>query len=426
MQRQLMRALLCSALSLVLARAQTPTPAPDATASITGSISGHVFCDDTNAPARFATVTLQAAPEKADVSSGKQAAPAARGDAPATRTGLDGSFHFSGVKPGTYFLITDYPGYVSPIAKLSNDELKSKEESDIEKVEKVLVKVTVAANKDSASEIELEHGAVIAGMVRYDDGSPASEIQIAILRLRDDGKASKISVNTTSQGRGFFHMRNEEFETNDLGRYRVSGLPAGKYIVMTTLPTITTSFRGLLGGSPGTEFSTDEAGALSVYSGNVFREKDAKPIEVTAGSERDDVDITIPLLGLHNVSGSVTALADGHAINSGTVQLLRADDKSEVRSFDIENAKVHPFDTENAHDEGEFNFRFVPDGEYILRVKDPADTVEELHQEVGMMYWVPKPVRHYTSVDLPISVHSDVSNVNISVPDKPAATPQKQ
>jgi hypothetical protein len=59
----------------------------------------------------------------------------------------------------------------------------------------------------------------------------------------------------------------------------------------------------------------DAAGALSVYSGNVFREKDAKPIEVTAGSERDGADITIPLLGLHSVSGTVTALADGHTIN---------------------------------------------------------------------------------------------------------------
>jgi hypothetical protein len=129
---------------------------------------------------------------------------------------------------------------------------------------------------------------------------------------------------------------------------------------MTTLPPLPTVFKASLAAPPATVFHTDEAGALSVYSGNVFREKDAKAIEVTAGSERDDADITIPLLGLHSVSGSVTALADGHTINWGTVVLLRADDKSEVRSF------VIPRDP----NEAQFNFRFVPDGEYILRVRD--------------------------------------------------------
>jgi hypothetical protein len=185
---------------------------------------------------------------------------------------------------------------------------------------------------------------------------------------------------------------------------------------MTTLPTTTNSFQGFLGGPPATEVRMDATGALSVYSGNVFREKDAKPIEVTAGTERDGSDITIPLLGLHSISGSVTALADGHAINWGSVSLLRADDKSVVRYFHI---------SENPND-GQFNFRFVPDGEYILRVKDPADAVGELQQAGGVVYTDYKQVHHYASVDMPISVHSDLSNVNISVPDQPTATTQKQ
>jgi 5-hydroxyisourate hydrolase-like protein (transthyretin family) len=416
----MMRGLLCALFSLAVARAQTATPAPEATGnvaqSVFGSISGHVYCADINAPARFATVTLLPAPEKAEGPLGKAKAPTAQSVPPAVRTGLDGSFHFSVVRPGTYFLVADYPGYVSPIAKLSADELKSKEPSDIEKVEKLLVKVTVAANKDSGSEIELERGAAIAGTVRYDDGSPASEIQIAVLRLGDDGKASTVSVNLNAQGRSHFDLRNPGLETNDLGHYRVSGLPAGKYIVMTTLPTTTNSFQGFLGGPPATEVRMDATGALSVYSGNVFREKDAKPIEVTAGTERDGSDITIPLLGLHSISGSVTALADGHAINWGSVSLLRADDKSVVRYFHI---------SENPND-GQFNFRFVPDGEYILRVKDPADAVGELQQAGGVVYTDYKQVHHYASVDMPISVHTDLSNVNISVPDQPTATTQKQ
>ena len=407
-----MLASLSAAACMALAHGQTATSAPETT----GSVSGHVYCADTNEPARFATVALQAAPVVTDTSLQKRLTPVVRPVTPATRTGLDGSFHFSAVRPGTYFLIADYPGYISPIAKLSAAELKSKEPSDIEKVEKLLVKVTVAANKDSTSEIELERGAAIAGTVRYDDGSSANEIQIAVLRLRDDGRASKVSVNLTGQARSAFDLRNQGLETNDLGHYRISGLPAGKYIVMTTFPTVTSSFRGLLGGPPATDFRIDESVALSVYSGNVFREKDAKPVEVTTGSERDDADITIPLLGLHTISGSVTALADGHPVNEGTISLVFADDKSELRSS-------VPLDND-----GRFNLRFVPEGEYILRVTNPADMTEQQIKdpEIGGKYVALRNVHMYASVDLPISVRSDLSNVTISVPDKPASTAQKQ
>ena len=90
---------------------------------------------------------------------------------------------------------------------------------------------------------------------------------------------------------------------------------------------------------------------LAAYSGNVFREKDAKPVEVVAGTERDGADITIPLLGLHTITGSVTALADGHTIESGTVELLFADDKSELRASFIFS------------DDGHFSLPFVPEGE---------------------------------------------------------------
>jgi len=59
----------------------------------------------------------------------------------------------------------------------------------------------------------------------------------------------------------------------------------------------------------------------------------------------------------------------------------------------------------------------VPEGEYILHVEDA---------ETGS-----SSVLHtYPSLDLPVSVHSDLSNVNISLPNKPAdkssATAQNQ
>jgi hypothetical protein len=253
--------------------------------------------------------------------------------------------------------------------------------------------------------------------VSYDDGSPANEVQVSVLGVGDDGKISPVSINLSRQIPPASQV--EDGETNDRGHYRISGLLAGKYILKATLPTQTSSYGGLFGGPAGVAFRTDDAIALSVYSGNVFREKDAKPFEVTVGSERDDLGITMPLLGLHTVSGSVSALADGHAVRWGIVSLLFADDQSELRTSDL-------------RDDGRFNFRFVPEGEYILRVTNPADVSEEAQdtQEAGLVRSYFRRVHLYTSIDLPISVHSELSNVNISLPDKPAdkpsATAQKQ
>lgn len=414
MRSRLISGLVCAIYVLSLARAQTTTP-PVATGSVFGSVSGHVYCADTNEPARLATVTLQLPAQKSDVPTGKRISPGAQSVPPATRTGLDGSFLFPKVQPGTYVIVAEYAGYVSPIATLSQEEIRSKAPADIDKVEKVLTKVIVAANKDSARDLELERGAAIAGTVRYDDGSPANEIQVALLRLGSDGKHSAVSLNISGQIRSAFHVRGEGLEANDLGHYRISGLPAGKYILKTTLPTLISSYGGFFGGPILASMRTDDSGALSVYSGNVFREKDARPIEVVAGSERDGVDITIPLLGLRSISGSVIALYDGHAINNGLIRLLYADDKSEARHFPIQ-------------EDGSFNLRFVPDGEYILRITHAADVVDEegIDPQDGLSYNMGKIAHSYASVDLPISVHSDLSNLTINAPDKPASTVQKQ
>ena len=127
MQNSLARGLFCVAFGLALARAQTATSVPEAAPAPepTGSVSGHVYCADTNQPARLAVVTLQSAPRKIGAGPAKQVDPDAQSVPPTVRTGLDGSFFFPKVKPGTYFLIADYAGYLSPIAKLSPEEMRS-------------------------------------------------------------------------------------------------------------------------------------------------------------------------------------------------------------------------------------------------------------------------------------------------------------
>ena len=198
---------------------------------------------------------------------------------------------------------------------------------------------------------------------------------------------------------------------NDNGAFRISGLPAGKYVVGIVFPTLSIGYGGLLGGPKLVSVSDNESGALSVYSGNVFRGKDAKPVELVAGDERTGADINIPLLGLHTVSGSVIALSDNHAINQARIDLLYADDKTILREITVD-------------EDGRFSFSYVPEGEYILRITDAADTVKETRHDGQMSYEVDKPVHSYGSVDQPLILHDDISSLVINVPEK--SPPKKQ
>ncbi|HEY0307683.1 MAG TPA: carboxypeptidase-like regulatory domain-containing protein [Acidobacteriaceae bacterium] len=80
-------------------------PATNVSAQYSGSISGHVYCADTSAPARFAQVTLTSVrtTDTRDFNGGVQTS---------STTGLDGSFQIQNVRPGMYYVAATLPGYL--------------------------------------------------------------------------------------------------------------------------------------------------------------------------------------------------------------------------------------------------------------------------------------------------------------------------
>src|SRR5579862_409764 len=65
-----------------------------------GTVSGHVYCADTNAPARMATVVLQPASALDAIDPTQETQVASHGEA--VETLLDGSFAIRHVAPGSY------------------------------------------------------------------------------------------------------------------------------------------------------------------------------------------------------------------------------------------------------------------------------------------------------------------------------------
>jgi len=396
-----------------LSSAAQEQAAPEAPPSPSSAVSGHVICGDTGLPARFAAVQL--IPEKPkrtapvidmanvkDVNDmakalAKSMSQAQKGTGLTAISAIDGSFEMPKVPAGTYYVVAQLNGYLSPLSALSAEDRFGDGTEAVNHIQAQAEKIVVQGAPVRV-DIRLERGGSISGVIRYDDGSPAAGVTPVLLVMQEDGKWKQTSVPGTTLSTA---------ADDDRGHYRISGLAKGKYAIKATLPTMQ-SIQGLAGAFDSHFNSSD---ALAVYSGGVFREKEIKPIEVGLGDEVDGVDIVFPVDNLHLVSGTVVAKTDNHPINSCGVILIDPGTKDTMRTTQIEEG-------------GSFQFNYVPEGQYELAIKHAGDADKNVPG--GALSWKPTYLRSYQDVTIPIEVKSDLTGLTVQVTDKPAAgTPAK-
>lgn len=359
-----------------------------------GSVTGIVLCADTGKPARFATVTLLPAPGKAAQT--KEAAQPGITDS--AMTDLDGRFTLEAVEPGQYFATATLEGYLDParaldFARISEHASDREQELDaIGQWKDHLSEFTVQAHRATDLSLQVERGAEINGTVTYDDGSPAIGMHFVLLRKADKSRWNGV-------GFALFSGWQIEERSDGHGRYTLTNLPAGEYKVCASMPF------------------DDEEAAPSVCLGDTFRKKDAKTVKVQAGEIAKDADIEIPLSGLHTVAGTVTALADGHALSRATVRLLYADDREQAREI-------------KSLDEGKFTFRYVPEGKYILAVTGAQDAEQKESEPApgDAQTAAPKTATalRYADKELPLIVLDDVDDMKMQLDPTPPDKTQKQ
>jgi hypothetical protein len=378
----------------------------------TTTVTGHVYLADTNTPARLATVMLE--PARALDNDPAPHPPKDRNAemiyTSAVQTLLDGSFTIPKVASGSYYVVAYKSGYLSPLSTLSEDTLQHPTQEDHKRIARILPRITVEAGLPASVEVRLERGSAISGIVLFDDGSPASGLPVHALVRRKDGQKE-----TWSPLRSLPFATMGNAYTDDLGRYRLTGLQPHEYIVEVVLEMQQIDLASAPGSSSA---STSSIASLSFYSGSATRKADAKPFTVAANEEHSGEDITIPLAKLHTITGEIVAAHDGHPLNQGNVTLLDAGDESEV-----ENSKLERPD-------GKFHLYFVPEGNYILRVYNAADvTYEDVPYPPGTMpptHEVTHTIHAYGHADQPLNIHDDAPTVVISVPEKSAASAPKQ
>jgi hypothetical protein len=395
-------ALVFSCLTAAAQEQATSQTAP----SVYTTVSGRVICGDTGHPARFAAVQL--IPEKPQPSQAsdwanvkdatdmaklmdKSMAQMQKGTGLTAVSTIDGSFEMPKVPAGTYYVVAQLSGYLSP---LSPEDRFTGGDGAINRIQALADKIVVQ-DAPVRVDVRLERGGSINGVIRYDDGSPAVGVTPVRMVMQDDGKW-KISFN--------FAGMPGAITTDDRGHYRLSGLAKGKYAIKAELPTH--QMISGLGGSASLHSNIGDA--LVVYSGSVFRETEIKPIEVGAGEDVDGIDIVFPIDNLHLVSGTVTAKTDNHPLNAGWVNLRDAETKATLRRTKIE-------------EDGSFKFNYVPEGQYQLVTTGAGDTDKSAPGSAYAQMLNPTFLKKYKDATIPIEVKGDLTGLTLQVADQPAA-----
>lgn len=242
---------------LTVAQSPNPPASTATTGARTGTISGRVLGED-GAPVVFVTVAAYA------IAAGPVAPRSVLTDA-------EGNFSLRDLASGSYRLNASAPGYVS-----SNDP------SD----------TTNVYHLGDTATLNLVKGGVITGRVTTGTGEPAVAVQISALRVRDaDGKA----VPQLSGGRPAF--------SDDNGVYRIYGLRAGSYLVVTNGPGI--FFSGL---------ATAYDGDVPVYYPSSTRDT-ASEVQVATSSVNSGIDLRYRSEPGHVISGKVSGVVEPSASN---------------------------------------------------------------------------------------------------------------
>ena len=382
-----------AAFSLVLplfAQMSAQMPAQQTPAVVGSTVTGRVLCSDTNAPARFAKVVLQPTTpghagedliknlqsfmQKAAAKSGdpakpmsaqqKQAITAAESGMNhmfdmmnASTVGLDGRFSFAGVKPGAYYVHAIYPGYIDPLSQFSDADFASADPAMRAKIAQTTAQtpiVTVNGTNSAHVDLLLHRGATVSGRITYSDGSPAIGWNLSVVKPGSPDDAMGAASVQMTQALAMSGAA-QVFKTDDRGRYRITGLPAGNYVVRAVLAAPP------VGISPSNTADGGSGIFLTAYSGNAFDRAAAKSVSLTAGQNLPDIDIAISTGSLHDIVGHVYAKSDGHTLNVGKVSLTSKADPA-LRLW----AAIR--------DDGSFHFQYLPAGlTYTLTVEDAAD-----------------------------------------------------
>ncbi len=259
----------------------------------TGQIRGRVLAAETGSPIRRAQVRISGP----DIGS------------KASLTDGEGRFEFRELPAGRFTVNASKSGFVNvqygqtrPFESGRPIELADKQ---------------VLENAD----IVMPRGSVIAGRIVDEFGEPMPDVAVTALRQQWSGGRRKL---TPAPGR--------IAQTNDLGQFRLYGLPPGEYYVSATMRNTGAEFMAIEmlaaeglrgGGGAGPSGSTPTSGYAPTYFPGTPTASDAQKVTLIAGQENSSVDFALVAVRLAKVTGIVIG-SDGKPLSGAMINLAPA------------------------------------------------------------------------------------------------------
>lgn len=244
-------------------------------------------------------------------------------------TDADGQWQMRRMPAGRYNITISKGGYVALVygQRRPHEQGKPVEVTSGQVVEKL--------------DVSLPKGSVITGRIIDEFGDPLAGVRVSAGRYRFIGGQRRL-VNTSAGSTD---------STDDIGQYRLHGLPPGDYYVSATF-----------GSSFSFEDSDDRTGYAKTYFPGVPNVTEAQRVTVAEGQEAGGVGFALAPIRVARVSGTVT-MSDGRPMANGMVRLMSAAPQTSMPSGNMGIVKP----------DGTFTIANVAPGDYTLNTQTAAD-----------------------------------------------------
>lgn len=291
----------------------------------TARIRGRVLSSDNGAPVRRAQVRV----------SGQEVA------SKTAMTDSEGRYEFRDLPAGRFTLAATKSGYVTVQYGQTRpfESGKPIELADAQVLDK--------------ADISMPRGSVISGRVLDEFGDPVADADLSALR------------SSWNNGRRRLQPSGRIAQTNDLGQFRLYGLPPGDYYVSATLRGGDAMIMDLAlatgAAGPGPSGSTPRSGYAPTYFPGTTVPSDAQKIALTVGQEAQGTEFALAAVRLAKVGG-VVINSEGKPVEGTMVNAVPRNPDGNV---------VFPMGQNSARTDknGNFTLNSVVPGEYTLQTR---------------------------------------------------------